>query len=276
MSHTSKLTPKTKKIINIVVDVVVAIVLAFALFLAVCAISSKAKGYSQYTEIFGKAYLGVATDSMEPTFSPDDLIKIKTVSGSEARKLKKDTIITFEYMDIDGDGKMDLDTHRIKGYYNGEEGDCSVYEVVADNPKYEGKIQYINADKIVGVYQGKASGIGKVMLFMGTSTGFFVCVVLPTLLIVAYCAVNLFLVIRKEKKTQNAIAAQAQQEVLADERERIRQELLAEMQANSAATAQQSEPAAESETEQQPAATVETPEEEKPSADENKNDEEEK
>ena len=64
-------------------------------------------------------------------------------------------------------------------------------------------------------------------LFMSSSAGFFVCIVLPSLLVVAYFAVNLILVIRKEKKAQTIEAEQSQLE----ERERIRQELLAEMQA---------------------------------------------
>ena len=267
-----KLSPKTKKIINIVVDVFVALVLAFALLLAVCAISSKAKGYNQYTEVFGSAYIAVKTDSMAPTFDVDDLIKIKTVKGDQARKLKIGDVITFEYKDIDGDGKMDLVTHRITAYHNGVEGDCGLYIVEGDNPKYAGQTQQVSANKIVGVYQGKASGIGRVLLFMGTSTGFFVCVVLPTLLIVAYCAVNLFLVIRKEKIAQKAIEDKVQQEALVEERERIRQELLAEMQANAVGATENSEPV----TEQQVADTEEQKAEEKPSEEDNKTDEEEK
>ena len=109
MSEKKQMSSKTKKIINIVVDVVVAIVLAFALLLAVCTISSKAKGYKQYTEIFGKAYLAVQSDSMEgdkeDNFSRGDLITIKTVNINEARKFKEGDIITFKTTDITEHGK---------------------------------------------------------------------------------------------------------------------------------------------------------------------------
>lgn len=275
-----KLSPKAKRIINIVINVAVVIVLAFALFLAICAISSKKKGYKQYTEIFGTSFIAVQTDSMSPTFDKGDLIKIKTISSDEARKLKIGDIITFQYKDVDGDGKDDLITHRISKYLSGSEGDCGVYQVVGDNPNQAGKTQDISADSIVGVYKSRTRGVGNLFLFMGSSTGFFVCVVLPTLLIVVYCAVNLFFVVRKEKKVQTAAAEQAQQEALDEERERIRQELLAEMQSNGA----QAEPQAqaepepepvtepEPETEQQPAADEEVSSEEK--AEENKADEE--
>lgn len=231
MAEKKELSPKAKKIINIVVDVVVAIVLAFALLLAICTITSKSKGYDQYTEIFGKAYLAVASDSMEgekeDNFSKGDLIAVKTLSEKEARKLKVGDIITFRSTEITGDGRAVLNTHRIIEIYNGTEGDANTYRTHGDhNP--EGVNEIVLASDVIGVYKGKAGGIGNVMLWMNSSAGFFVCVVLPTLLVVVYCAVNLVLVILKEKKTQTATA---EQEKL-DERERIRQELLAEMQSN--------------------------------------------
>ena len=223
-----ELSPKSKKIINIVVDVIVAVVLAFALLLTICTITSKRKGYDQYTEIFGKAYLAVQSNSMEgdgkDNFSKGDLIVIKTVTAETARDFKVGDIITFKTAIFSDDEKMVLNTHRIIEVLGGE-GQAHAYVTHGDNNPEGGNERVLISD-VVGVYKGKAGGIGHVLLFMNSSAGFFVCIVLPTLLIVAYCAVNLFLVIRKEKKVQGAEAAQAQIE----ERERIRQELLAEMQ----------------------------------------------
>lgn len=231
-----KLSPKAKRIINIVVDVVVAVILAFALILAISTITSKKKGYDQYTEIFGTTYLAVESGSMEPTFRRGDLIKIKTVKGDDAANLEKDDIITFKTTLRQG-GKIVLNTHRIVEVV--KENGTVKYRTQGDNkvtnPNPDSDL--VTLDQIVGLYKGKAGGIGKVFLFMQTSAGFFVCVVLPTLLIVAYCAVNLVLVIRKEKKKQTEEAVIAKM----DEREKLRQELLAEMQAN-AAEASQSEP----------------------------------
>lgn len=242
----SPMSPKTKKILNIVVDVVVAIVLAFALLLAICTISSKAKGYEQYTEIFGKAYLAVSSDSMEKdintgevkedNFSKGDLITIRVVDIQEARKFKVGDIITYETKEI-VENATRLNTHRIVEIV-GREGEATGYVTKGDaNP---GNDKPILVSDVVGIYEGKAGGIGHVFLFMNSSTGFFVCVVLPTLLIVVYFAINLILVIRKEKKAQTA---QAEQEQL-DEREKIRQELLAEMQANGQTVQAEPQPAA--------------------------------
>lgn len=236
MSEKIKLSPKTKRIINIVVDVVVAVVLAFALFLAICTISSKKKGYDQYTEVFGTAYLAVQSNSMvgdkSDNFAYGDMIKIKLLKGDEAKDLKEEQIISFRDKTI-VDGKYVLNTHRIREIVKNADGSVRHYVTHGDNNP-ESKTETVLPSEVVGVYQGKANGIGKVFLFMSTSAGFFVCVVLPTLLIVVYCAVNLVLVIRKEKKVQTIAAVQEKE----DERERIRQELLAEMQANSAETAQ--------------------------------------
>lgn len=244
MSPKINLTPKTKKILNIVVDVVAGIILAFALLLAVCSISSKAKGYKNYTEVFGKAYLAVQSDSMkqdyetkevkEDNFAKNDMIAIKTLTADEARKLKIGDIITFEYKitDTNGNAVNVLNTHRIIEI-NGGEGEATSYITHGDNNPV-GDNEKVLVTEVIGVYQGKAGGIGRMFLFMSSSAGFFVCVVLPTLLVVAYCAVNLILVIRKEKKVQ----AEAADKQMVDERERIRQELLAEMQAQAAPQAQ--------------------------------------
>ena len=238
-SEKKGLSPKTKKIINIAVDVVVAIILALALFLAICTISSKSNGYDQYTEVFGKAYLAVQSDSMkgdkEDSFARGDLITIKIVEGDEAKKLKVGDIVSFKDKTI-VNGKWVINTHRIIEV-NGEENNATSYVTHGDNVE-EGNNETVLASEIIGVYQGKAGGIGHLFLFMNSSAGFFTCIVLPTLLIVAYFAVNLVLVIRKEKKVQDAAAVQAQ----ADEKERIRQELLEEMQAQQ--NAAQAPPAA--------------------------------
>ncbi|MGN0804854.1 MAG: signal peptidase I [Candidatus Coproplasma sp.] len=265
-----QLSPKAKKILNIVVDVIVAIVLVFAVFLAVVSISSKSKGYGSYTEIFGTAYVAVASDSMDADppadlpagklsgFAKGDLIKIKTLKQSEASKLEVGDIITFKTNQI-LEGKYVLNTHRIVAINTGSEGNASSYITKGDN-NLANDSGFVMISDIVGVYQGKAPGIGHVFLFMGSTTGFFVCIVLPTLLIVVYCAVNLVLVIRKEKKVQTAEAEEASAKEKEEERERIRQELLAEMQAQSQS---QPEPKSEEKAEVKAEEKEETKSEEK-------------
>lgn len=241
--------PKTKKILNIVLDVVIAIVLVFAAFLAVISIRSKVKGYNDYTEVFGSAYVAVASESMSGTtpdyvpqgklegFEKGDLIKINLTDEKEVQQLEVGDIITFKTVYIVQD-KTVLNTHRIVEINRNSEGKIVSFVTRGDNNDVNDTMPISVAD-VVGVYEGKASGIGHVFLFMSSSAGFFVCIVLPTLLIVVYCVVNLVLVIQKEKKVQ---VAEAEIEKQA-EKERIRQELLAEMQS---AAQQDAESATES------------------------------
>ncbi|MCM1438708.1 MAG: hypothetical protein NC131_05785 [Roseburia sp.] len=239
-SEKKKLSPKAKKIINIVVDVVCGAILILALVLAISMISSKRKNYGNYTEVFGKAYLAVASPSMEKdyetgekgagNFSQGDLITVKILKDNKAQSsLKVGDVITFNDNTI-VEGKYVLNTHRIQSISKVNDGSYIFVTHGDNNPAHVTETVY--SKDVVGVLVGVKSGGGSVVSFMGSSTGFFVFVVLPTLIIVAIAAVNLVMVILREKKAQTEVAEKAQQEVLADERERIRQELLAEMQAN--------------------------------------------
>jgi signal peptidase len=218
------MTNKGKKIVNIVVDAVVVVILAIVLLLAISTISSRAKGYDGYTAIFGRAYVAVASDSMngdkDDDFAKGDLIVIKLLSDEEAKELDVNQIVTFRTKQITEDGTYVLNTHRIVDRNGNDETGSSKYVTHGDaNP--DGVNETVLATDIVGVYIGKASGIGQVFLFMSSSWGFFTCVVVPSLIVVVYFAVNLVLVIRKEKVVQTAAAEEQKKQ----EREELEKEL---------------------------------------------------
>jgi signal peptidase len=224
---------KVKKILNIVVDVVVAVVLVLVLFLAICAIRSKAKGYDGYTEIFGKAYVAVSSNSMsgdkEDNFSKGDMIVIKTLSSDDLSELEVGDIITFKTIYITDDDNYVLNTHRIVAINQQANGSYTFTTKGDNNSTIDS--DPVSGANVVGVYQSKASGIGYVLLFMRSSTGFFVCVVLPSLLIAVYFAINLVLVILKERKVQNAANLEAKQKEHDLLMEQARAEVLAELAA---------------------------------------------
>ncbi len=251
-----EISPKAKKIINIVVDVVVAVILFFAVFLAVNTIRSKAKGYDQYTEILGKAYLSVSSDSMDAPkpegvaddkpegFKKGDMITVRMLSKGGLASLEVGDIITYKTTDIildkNGQEKWVLNTHRIVEITEYNEGNYK-FRTKGDNNFSEDQ-DLVNSENVVGIYEGhKVKNVGFVMMFMGSSTGFIIFVLVPSLLIVAYAAFNLIMVIKKEKKVQTEAADSAHSEELAAERERIRQELLAEMHGNAGSSDSQSD-----------------------------------
>ncbi len=236
MSAKLNISPKAKKIINIAVNVVCGIILIFVLILAISMIQSKRKNYGNYTEIFGKAYLAVQSNSMSEdaetgevgsdNFSKGDLITVTIIKDDSAKKsLKVGDVITFRTTEIVA-GKWVLNTHRIQSIQTDDKGKV-IYVTHGDNNP-ENMVETVESNLVIGKLAGIKPGGGKIVTFMGSSAGFFVFVVLPTFIIVAYAAINLVVVIMREKKAQ---AAAGGDKISEDERERIRQELLAEMQA---------------------------------------------
>jgi signal peptidase I len=174
----------------------------------------------------------------EDSFSKGDLIVVKLLSDDEKTHLEVGQVITFTTNQITDDDTYVLNSHRIVEASASNDGNVYSYRTRGDNNTSDDNytVYYTN---IVGVYQGKASGIGYLFLFMKSSAGFFVCVVLPSLLVVVYFAINLILVLRSEKKVQVAAANEARaqeldiakKQAIEDERAKMRAELLAEIEA---------------------------------------------
>ena len=209
---------RNKKVINIVVNDIVAIILVFVFILTLNIILSGDKGY---TSIFGTAYVSVESNSMKgdkaDNFQKGDLLKIKILDEEEKKNLQPGDVITFWDNTI-VDNQLVLNSHRIIKVEKQSDGSVR-YETKGDNN--------LDADKmlipdvtIVGIYEGKIGGLGNVVSWFHSSTGFFVCIVLPAFLIVAYFAFNLVMVLRERNKVSDET-----------KKERLRQELLEELRA---------------------------------------------
>lgn len=192
---------RNKKVINIVVNVIVAIILVFVFILTLNIILSGDKGY---TSIFGTAYVSVESNSMKgdkaDNFQKGDLLKIKILDEEEKKNLQPGDVITFWDNTI-VDNQLVLNSHRIIKVEKQSDGSVR-YETKGDNN--------LDADKmlipdvtIVGIYEGKIGGLGNVVSWFHSSTGFFVCIVLPAFLIVAYFAFNLVMVLRERNKVSD-------------------------------------------------------------------------
>ena len=230
-----KMSQRTKKILNIVVDIFVFLILALALIFAISIITSRASGYEGYTVIFGKTYLAVESDSMAKeygtenttnaqSFSRGDLLVIDTIEQDEVSSLEAGTVITFKTNQLTQDETAYiLNTHRIVEVHDGYFTTKGDNNATADNYR-------VYFDDVIGVYDGeKIEGLGNFVLFMGSFGGFCTFVLVPSILVVIYFAVNLVLVILKEKKKQTAEAAEENQKLLEEQKEKMRQEILAEL-----------------------------------------------
>jgi len=237
---------KTKKVLNIVVNTVVYVIFAIVLFLTIMIIASGGKGY---TSFFGTAFVAVQSDSMdgdkEDSFAKGALLTVDILDEEEKAELKVGDIVTFYDSDII-QGKRVLNSHRIVEIT--EAFGSTVYVTRGDKAGATNDAPK-KAEDIVGLVTGHADGIGNVSLWLNSSTGFLVCVVIPSFLILAYCVYNLIRTVRvKNGETEE------------EKKERLKQELLEELRAEGKLTDTEEQ----QETQEPAPASSEAPAEEAP------------
>ena len=141
--------------------------------------------------IAGFTPLTVASESMEPTFGTNDLIIIKKCDTST---LKEGDIITFHTII---NNEYALNTHRIVDIE--ENNGYRAYRTKGDNNQIEDTHVIADGD-IVGKYVLKLAGVGALMRFLSSSTGFLVVIIIPLLIFFVLQVYHLIMVILKLKK----------------------------------------------------------------------------
>lgn len=241
--------PKWKKVVSIVINVVFYSFIAFLIVFAIAAFSSN-NNDRKIANIFGIGFLNVVSDSMdgnrEDSFKEGDLLFVKVcnderkqLEGVEAQK----DIITFWDSSIGSSGA--LSTHRIVDIIENPDGTI-IYRTQGDKieakyPDYvydaetKSPTTYTEdhfAHQIYAVYTGhKIKGFGKVLNFINSTTGFLLCVILPGVLLLGYEVFNLIRNLNAMNKQKMQAELESQKFDAEAEKERIRQELLREMQA---------------------------------------------
>lgn len=202
-----------KKALKIVFNVLAWIVLVFALIITLLVFTADRN--NGVSSLLGYIPLTVESDSMKPTFAKNDLIIDREID--DVNDLKKGDVITFWTLI---DGKKVKNTHRIvavndvngtknfvtRGDNNGQDDDLSVY-----------------AGDIIGKWTNvKIGGFGKVMSFLRTKTGFFICILIPIALFFLFELYKLIATIVEIKRP--AITADDEEEI----KKRAIEEYLAE------------------------------------------------
>lgn len=138
------------------------------------------KSYTNKNEvpkIGGYCPLIVLTGSMEPKISSGDLIICKQIDSDQ---VKVDDIIAF--FDPDSTGQAVL-THRVTAIVS--EGGRLMFRTKGDANNAE-DASLVPAESLVGVYRSRIPGAGNVAMFMQSTAGLIVCVVLPLILLVGW------------------------------------------------------------------------------------------
>ena len=237
-----------KKIINIFVNVllIVAIVLA-ALSTYISFVSTSGSGIPS---IFGISFLSVQTDSMYPTLKPGDLIIDTTIKNNEeVEELQVGDVITFW---TNEQGQLILNTHRITAIYPESINGFTSFQTSGDKA---GTADYnnVHAADVVGKWTGaRILGVGKMVDYLQTPTGFFLLVIVPVLIFFIFHLVQFFRVLfeyqnvkmlikyeQERGRTEDLIETQIKDEKEKDEirraameaelREQIKAELMADI-----------------------------------------------
>lgn len=169
-------TPLSHRIFSIA-GIVLCVILIPILIINVTLIAKSYTNKDEVPKIGGYCPLIVLTGSMEPKISSGDLIIVKQIDGSE---VKENDIIAF--FDPDGNGQSIL-THRVVSIT--EENGQTAFITKGDANNTQDRLP-VTSDKLVGIYSFRIRGMGSVAMFMQTTSGLIICVVLPLILLVGY------------------------------------------------------------------------------------------
>ena len=186
-----------KKALKIIVNVIAWIVLILALLITILVFSSDRN--NGVANLFGYMPMTVESDSMKPTFKKGDMILVKEVD--DITKLKKGDVITFWTII---DGKKQKNTHRIVEINITENSRSFVTR--GDNNGLDDDLPAYASDIIGKWTEMKISGFGKVMDFLRTKTGFFICIIIPMALFFLFELYKFIMTvndIRKPKLTED-------------------------------------------------------------------------
>lgn len=121
--------------------------------------------------------LVVMTDSMYPEIHSGDLIICQV---KDAEEVQVRDVISF--FDPAGNGTSVV-THRVIEIKNEDGRIAFITQGDANNTA---DARPVPAEKLVGVYHARIAGVGNVIMFMQTTQGLLLCVVLPIVLLMGY------------------------------------------------------------------------------------------
>lgn len=206
------------KIFNFFFYTLISIVIVVALLYTVINLA----GDNGVSTILGYTVGSVQSGSMSGTFEKGDIIISELVDGEE---VKEGDVISFWYKDPQAE-QIIVVTHRVIDLR--EDGKIVTQGDVANQNNSVDKIEVIAKGDVISRYSFKIPYVGAVLDFINTSTGFFVCILIPVFLFL-FWQIYVFIVtvadakkIGKEKAIQDQARALAEQ--MLKEREQNREE----------------------------------------------------
>ena len=191
-------TSTAHKILTIV-GTVLCIILIPILLINITLIAKSYINKDEVPSIGGTFPLIVLTDSMYPDIKSGDLIICNT---AEAEDVKVNDVISF--FDPAGNGTS-IVTHRVIEIVE-EDGEI-LFRTRGDNNNTEDK-ELVPAENLVGVYKMRIAGAGHIAMFMQSTAGLIICVVLPIILLVGYDVIRRRIYEKNKKEDTDALLAE--------------------------------------------------------------------
>ena len=186
-----------------VVGIVLCVILLPILIINITLIIKSYTSPDEVPTIGGWAPLIVLTDSMkggEANINGGDLIFVK--SGAPEEVAVGDVIAFFDPASKSGS----ILTHRVVRVETAEDGSLEfITKGDANNTEDKDAVPEAN---LVGEYQFRIAGAGTVAMFMQTTEGLIVCVVIPLVLLIGYDMVRRKLYEKSKKKDTDALLAE--------------------------------------------------------------------
>lgn len=180
MGKKAKKQEEQSSAIHKLLTVIGAIMCVILIPILVINITLIIKSYTNKDEVpsvAGYLPLIVLTDSMYPEIQSGDLIICHTLEGDE---VSEGDIIAF--FDPAGNGTS-IVTHRVTEITE-KDGELA-FRTRGDANNVDDAM-LVPAEKLVGIFRHRIGGLGNVAMFMQTTTGLIVCVVIPVILLFGY------------------------------------------------------------------------------------------
>ena len=212
-----------KKVLNIIKNIFVWLMVALAVCMMIFTVVSVNTFDRSDRSLFGLKMFIVLSDSMSKTdFDAGDLVLVKEIDPST---LKEGDIIAYTSKNTSNYGETV--THKIRKLTtdaNGEAGFIT-YGTTTDTDD-ETVVTY---PYVLGKYKTRIPKVGKFFMFLKTTPGYIVCILIPFLLLILIQGLNSIRLFRRYKYEQER-EMKEEREKIAEERaesQKIMEELLA-------------------------------------------------
>ena len=195
---TKEKTSTTHKVLTIIGSILCVILIPI-LIINITLIVKSYINKDEVPSIGGTVPLIVLTDSMVPEIYSGDLIICKT---ADAEDIEVNDVISF--FDPAGNGTS-IVTHRVIEVLE-DDGEI-FFRTRGDNNNTEDK-ELVPAENLVGVYKMRIAGAGHIAMFMQSTAGLIICVVLPIILLVGYDIIRRRIYEKNNKQDTDTLLAE--------------------------------------------------------------------